>query len=222
MIVAQRKPMESILKMINNYKKIMLVGCKGCVSVCAAGGLTEVEMLASALNIARIKEEHPIDIATHCLDRQCDPEFVESLRRETKDIEAILSMACGAGVQFMAEKYQQLPVFPAVDTRFIGVTEKHGTWAERCQACGDCKLHLTGGICPISRCSKSLFNGPCGGSTNGHCEINENVPCGWQLIWDRMTELQTLDALRVVIPLNDWSTSRDGGPRKIVREDLTL
>lgn len=222
MIVAQRKPIDSIMKMIEGCQKIMLVGCKGCVSVCAAGGLTEVEMLGSALRIARLQQDRPLEIAIYCLDRQCDPEFVESLRKEMRDIEAILSMACGAGVQFMAEKYHQIPVFPAVDTRFIGVTEKHGIWSERCQACGDCKLHLTGGICPISRCSKSLFNGPCGGSTNGHCEINENVSCGWQLIWDRMSELQNLEALRVIIPLNDWSTGRDGGPRKIVREDLTL
>lgn len=222
MIVAQRKPINCILKMVDKYNRIMLVGCKGCVSVCAAGGLTEVEMLSSALKIARLQQERPMDIAIYCLDRQCDPEFVETVRKEMRDIEAILSMACGAGVQFMAEKYQHIPVFPAVDTRFIGVTEKHGIWSERCQACGDCKLHLTGGVCPISRCSKSLFNGPCGGSTNGHCEINENVSCGWQLIWDRMNEMQNIDALRVIIPLNDWSTSRDGGPRKIVREDLTL
>jgi hypothetical protein len=91
---------------------------------------------------------------------------------------------------------------------------------ERCQACGDCVLGLTGGICPIARCSKQLLNGPCGGSQNGVCEIDAETPCAWQLIYERMDARGQLDRLLEIQPPKDWSTSRDGGPRKIVREDL--
>jgi hypothetical protein len=131
-------------------------------------------------------------------------------------------MACGAGVQFVAEAYPEMPVFPAVNTTFIGVTEEQGVWTERCQACGNCILHLTGGICPVSRCSKSLMNGPCGGSSDGKCEVNKEIVCGWQLIIERLKQLGELDKYEEYIPIKDWSSSRDGGPRKVVREDLRI
>jgi hypothetical protein len=83
-------------------------------------------------------------------------------------------------------------------------------------------LAITGGICPITRCSKQLLNGPCGGSQNGVCEIDPDVPCAWQLIWDRLIQLGQEDRMLEIQPAKDWSTSRDGGPRKTVREDLVL
>ena len=93
---------------------------------------------------------------------------------------------------------------------------------KRCQACGNCVLGTTGGICPIACCAKSLLNGPCGGSQNGVCEVDPDTPCAWQLIYDRMAALGRLDLLLEVNPMKDWRTSRDGGARKIVREDLRL
>jgi hypothetical protein len=104
----------------------------------------------------------------------------------------------------------------------MGLPTEQGVWEERCQACGNCILHLTGGICPISRCSKQLLNGPCGGSQNGECEINSDIPCAWELIWERMSTLGLQDQLLQVQPPKDWSTSRDGGPRRIIRDDLQL
>jgi hypothetical protein len=129
-------------------------------------------------------------------------------------------MACGAGVQFVAEKYKTKPLYPALNTSFVGVTEEIGYWTERCQLCGDCKLHLTGGICHVARCSKSLMNGPCGGSMNGKCEINPEIDCAWQLIYERLKSIGEPEKMNIIIPIVDWSTSRDGGPRKFVREDL--
>ena len=222
MIIGSGKPIKDILAMIEGCKKILIIGCRGCVTVCSAGGEKEVGILASALTMARQQEGKPIEIKELSLERQCDPEYLEQIRGVVDEYEAIVSIACGAGVQFIAEKYRKILVFPGINTNFIGVTEEQGVWTERCQACGDCKLHLTGGICPIARCSKSLLNGPCGGSTSGKCEVNPEVLCGWQLIYDRLKELGRLDLLEVIIPINDWSTSRDGGPRKIVREDLKL
>jgi ferredoxin len=222
MIICEGKPIKDILYMIESCSKILLLGCRGCVTVCSAGGEKEVGILAAALNLARQKEGKEIEIKEMCLERQCDPEYLEQVRSIIDDYEAVVSIACGAGVQFMAEKYRKIPIYPGINTNFIGVTEQQGVWTERCQACGNCKLHLTGGICPVTRCSKSLLNGPCGGSTNGKCEVDSEVECGWQLIIDVLKEQDRMDKLEVIIPINDWTTSRDGGPRKIIREDLKL
>jgi len=222
MIVASRKPMDEIEGMVQPYRKLIILGCKECVTVCSAGGEKEVGVLASELAISRKTRNMEIEIREHTLERQCDHEYIDQIADFVGEYEAILSMACGAGVQFVAEKYRSVPVMPAVNTTFIGVTEEQGVWTERCQACGTCILDRTGGICPIARCSKSLLNGPCGGSSKGKCEVNDQIDCGWQLIYDRLKELDMLDKLEEVLPVKDWRTSRDGGPRKVVREDLML
>jgi hypothetical protein len=172
--------------------------------------------------MARQNKGKPIEIREVTLERQCDPEYIEGVRGFIDEYEAVVSIACGAGVQFMAEKYRKTPIYPGINTNFIGVTEEQGVWKERCQACGDCKLHLTAGICPVARCSKSIMNGPCGGSTDGKCEVDPELECGWQLIIDILKEQGRLDQMEVIIPISDWTSSRDGGPRKIIREDLKL
>ncbi|MFC1889558.1 methylenetetrahydrofolate reductase C-terminal domain-containing protein, partial [Thermodesulfobacteriota bacterium] len=198
----------------------VLAGCHGCVTVCRSGGEKEVQVLASALRLAREAAGRPLEIKEATIERQCDPEYVETMRPYVEDYQAVLSIACGAGVQFLAERFAVTPLLPGINTNFIGVTEKQGVWAERCQSCGDCVLHLTGGICPVTRCSKSIFNGPCGGSVDGHCEIDKEVACGWQLIVDRLKALGQLDNYEKIRPMKGWRASRDGGPRRIVREDL--
>ena len=222
MIVGDRKPMEEIEAMIDPFERIIVLGCRECVTVCSVGGEKEVGILASELRLARKQKGRAIEILEFSLERQCDHEYIEQIRTQVANYDAILSMACGAGVQFVAESYPEMPVFPAVNTTFIGVTEEQGVWTERCQACGNCILHLTGGICPVSRCSKSLMNGPCGGSTDGKCEVNKEIVCGWQLIIDRLKQLGQLDKYEEYIPIKDWSSSRAGGPRKVVREDLRI
>ncbi len=222
MIVAKRKDLEEIVRIIEPFDKIIVAACNGCVAVCQAGGEKEAEELAAVIRMKRKAQGRPLETLEIALERQCDPEYLEPLRKYIKDYQAILSTACGAGVQFLAEKFQEMPVLPALDTVFIGVTEEHGVWGERCQACGNCVLYMTGGICPITRCSKSLLNGPCGGSVNGKCEVDPDIPCGWQLIIDRLKALNMLDVYDDIIPMKDWRTSRDGGPRKVVREDLKL
>jgi ferredoxin len=223
MVVAERKPIQEIMAMVAEYNKILLVGCKGCVTVCCAGGTKEVGILASTLRIARKKEGKPLEIIERTLERQCDPEYIEQVSDviEKDGVEAVLSMACSVGPQYMAKRYN-IPVYPALNTTFIGGALEHGVWAEFCQACGNCIIHYFGGICPIARCSKSLFNGPCGGSAKGKCEVSSEIDCAWQLIYDRMKAIGKLDELTKVFPVKDWSTSRDGGPRKVVREDMKL
>ena len=215
MIIGHRKPLEEILQMIEPFDKIVLIGCKGCVTVCSAGGEKEAGILASALRLARQAEGNPIEIKEISLERQCDPEYLEPLRRDIGRLSGGPFDRLRRGVQFLAEKFRKhVPVLPGVNTIFMGVTEEQGVWAERCQGCGNCVLDMTGGICPIARCSKSLLNGPCGGSSGGKCEIDPEVECGWQLIYDRLQALGQLEKMYEVVAPQDWSTSRDGGPRK--------
>jgi len=222
MIIAERKPIEEILEMVRAFKKILIVGCKGCVTVCNAGGRKEVGILASIIRLAREKDQNPIDITEETLERQCDPEYIEQLADTANDYDAILSMACSVGPQFIGARFPEARVFPALNTEFMGGALEHGVWAEFCQGCGDCKIHLFGGFCPIARCSKSLLNGPCGGSSGGKCEISKDVDCVWHLIVEKLMNDGKLDQLTQVKPIKNWSTSRDGGPRKVVREDLKL
>jgi len=222
MIMARPKPIEEIIDEIKDFNKVLIAGCDGCVTVCEAGGVKEVQVVASALRLYFTKENKRLEIDETSLTRQCDKDYLHELLDKIDDYDAIVSLACGAGVQFMAEMYRKKPIFPGVDTCFIGVTEERGVWAERCQACGQCILASTGGICPISRCSKRMLNGPCGGSEKGKCEISPDTDCGWHLIYERLKELGQLDFFAEPTDPKDWVSSRDGGPRKIVREDVRL
>ena len=193
-----------------------------CDGLCGRGGAGGRGIGLGVETWSRAKEGQEIEIREQTLERQCDHEYIDQVRPFVGDYEVILSMACGAGVQYVAEKYRTKLVLPAVNTTFLGVTLEQGVWSERCQGCGTCILDQTGGICPIARCAKSLLNGPCGGSSNGKCEVDKEMDCGWQLIVDRLKELGQLDRYEEIIPVKDWTTSRDGGPRKRVREDLKL
>ncbi|MBK5101036.1 MAG: methylenetetrahydrofolate reductase C-terminal domain-containing protein [Desulfobacteraceae bacterium] len=220
MIIADRKPLDELLEMVKDYNKIMIVGCKGCVTVCNVGGIKEVGILASILKIARNKEGHPLDIEEKTLERQCDPEYVDQLKDVVDGYDAIISMACGVGPQFLSERYPHKRFLPAVNTTFFGGAVQHGVWAERCAGCGTCVIHYFDGMCPIARCSKSLLNGPCGGSAGGKCEISKDVDCIWDMIVRKKMEQGRLDELLEFRPAKDWITARDGGPRKSVREEL--
>ncbi|MBM4319628.1 MAG: hypothetical protein FJ125_06640 [Deltaproteobacteria bacterium] len=219
MIVGERKPLEEILASIEDVSRVLVAGCGTCVSVCMAGGEKEVGLLAEELRMAARLRGKALEVVEATAQRQCDMEYLETLQEQVRDAQCVISVACGAGVQFLAQRYAPTRVVPGVNTRFIGVARDVGEWAEFCQSCGDCLLAETGGICPIARCSKSLLNGPCGGSARGKCEIDPEVECGWQLIYDRMVALQRLDRLAEVRPVRGWQTSRDGGPRRLVRED---
>ena len=220
MIVAKLKPIEEIIQVLDGFQRVLVAGCDGCVTVCEAGGWKEVQVLASTLRLSAMQRGREVEIGEISLTRQCDKEYLRRLLEVIHRYEAVLSLACGAGVQFLAEMYRDKPILPAVDTCFIGVTEERGVWTERCQACGQCVLATTGGICPISRCSKRMLNGPCGGSTKGKCEIGKDTDCGWYLIYERLKQLGQLERFEHPVEPKDWRSSRAGGPRRVVREDL--
>ena len=223
MITAEQKPFEEIHAMIQPYKHVHILGCGTCVTVCMAGGEKEVSILASTLRLANRERGIDMEITEGTIERQCDREFFAEEADALHRADAVLSTACGVGVQFCSEIVEGKRVLPALNTKFYGTTLEEGVWSERCAGCGDCVLDRFGGICPIARCSKSLLNGPCGGSQDGMCEVDqENIDCGWQLIFDRMKSLGLLDRLEENEPIKDWSSGRDGGPGKIIRDDIRI
>jgi ferredoxin len=222
MIVAEQKALAELKDMLKNWHKVLVVGCGTCVTVCFAGGTKEVGILASSLRMAFQLDGNNKVVDEATVQRQCEWEYIDPLREQLDNYDVVLSLACGIGVQALVERFPKKRVLPGLNTTFLGLPAEQGVWQERCQACGECILHLTGGICPIARCSKQLLNGPCGGSQNGKCEVNKEIECAWQLIYDRMSALGLLDQLLEVQPPKDWSKSRDGGPRRIIRDDLRL
>lgn len=222
MIVGEQKPLEEIKELVADYERILVLGCGTCVTVCFTGGEKEVGILASSLRMAIKIDGQGKVFDEDTVQRQCEWEFLDAVEQEIKEHDLILSMACGIGVQAIVERFPQARVAPAINTTFLGLPEEHGLWTERCAACGECVLHQTAGVCPIARCAKSLMNGPCGGSQDGKCEIDPEVPCAWQLIYDRLKAQGRLDQMLEITPARDWSTSRDGGPRRLVRQDLRI
>jgi ferredoxin len=219
MITAEQKPIDEIREMIGPYKRILALGCGSCVAECASGGEKETAMLASALRMAAKMNGENVEISEKTIDRQCVKEFVIQLDDVIDQYDAVLSLGCGAGVQAVAAMYPEVPIIPALNTEFMGETKDRGYWVESCIGCGDCMLYYFGGVCPLARCSKQLLNGPCGGSIDGKCEVNPEVPCAWQLIIDRLTNFGALERLEMIYPPKDWSKKQGAGPRKIVRED---
>ncbi len=230
MITADRKPFEEIKESVKDYKKIMVLGCETCVAICQAGGEKEAEILASELRLAFGNEGNKVEVNDELVVRQCDDEFMAdpAFLEKVKEADVILSIACGVGVQHACKFFNRvitdkpIRVIPGLNTTFMGANIDVGLWEERCLGCGDCVLEKTGGICPIARCAKSLLNGPCGGSSDGKCEINKELDCAWNLIIERLEVLGDLERIKPVEMYKDWRSSYSGGPRKRVREDLRL
>ena len=153
MIFAEWKPLDELIDKLKSHKRVLLVGCATCVAECAAGGEKEVETLAPLLRMTLKKQGHSIEILTETLEKQCEWEFVEQLAQKAAEVDAIMSIACGIGIQALAERYDPLPVYPGVNTSALTIREEAGLWASRCAACGDCVLGETFGFCQIGRAS---------------------------------------------------------------------
>ena len=217
MIVGKLKPIEEIISSVSEFRNILILSCGSCVTVCLSGGDREAQALGREIIQDKYHEQDPPTIKLDTIQRQCERDLIKTFLEIPPDMDAILSTACGAGVQTLAETFGHLPVIPALNTTFLGALDEPGVWREKCQGCGDCVLTQTAGICPVSRCAKRIFNGPCGGSSKGKCEIDSEVDCAWQLIIDRLTALGRLDDYEKISPPKDWSSDRSGGPRKTER-----
>lgn len=215
MIVAEQKGLEEIRRIIEPFHEVLILGCGTCMTVCGAGGEREVAFLHSALQLAQTRSGNGTHtFSEYTLKRQCDPEFLDMLDGRLEDIDAVLSLGCGIGVQAIAERFPSLPVLPGVNTTFMGMPKEWGIWDERCAACGDCRLAETAGICPITRCTKGILNGPCAGAKNGKCEASKEMDCAWLLIYERLEKLQQLENMRRYYPPRNFRPI--ARPRRIV------
>ena len=207
MIVTTQKPLDEILDFISPYKNILIVGCDGCTQ--PPRGIKEAETLSQLLELAGKLRNKDFAFNTTTAAKQCDSYLDTSiLKPKMEGVEAILSLACGIGVQELAELFPEIPVFPAQNTHFMGAEDREeGVLEERCTGCGDCLLGLTGGICPFIRCTKGLLNGACGGSKDGKCELNPEKDCGWVLIYERLKKQGKLQLLKEFRPPRDYQLS---------------
>lgn len=204
MVKAKRKPVKEIENFIKDYEKTLIVACGGCVSVCLAGGQKEAMALGTELNTLFRLSSAPNRCRAYTVERQCNESYLTALDDIVEEYDCLLSMACGAGVQFLAERFSHKPVFPAVNTTSIGTDRDVGVYEERCRACGECVIGYTGGTCPVTRCAKGLFNGPCGGVRNGMCETSQEVPCAWVEIYERLGKQNRLDNILTVFNSVNW------------------
>jgi hypothetical protein len=209
MLTTKQKPLEQIMGYLDKEKNIFLLGCKGCAEGCQTGGEKEVLEMKQKLEAAG-----KTVTGTSLIDFMCNEGLVRATlkARESTIVasDSLLALCCGVGVQATSAVVDKM-VHPGCNTVTMG--GRHAEWreGERCMECGDCVLEHTGGICPVSRCSKYLMNGPCGGSSKGNCEVSPNIPCAWQLIIDRLTKLGRLDKMQTIVPPKDWSKSLTAG-----------
>ncbi|MBN1368255.1 MAG: methylenetetrahydrofolate reductase C-terminal domain-containing protein [Dehalococcoidales bacterium] len=209
MIVTTQKPVDEILDFIAPYKNIFIMGCDGCTQ--PPRGIREAITISQLLELAGKLKNKEFVFKTGTCAKQCDSHLAAETVQQSNLLgkfekpDAILTMACGLGVQMLAGIDPSIPVFPAQNTHFMGAEEREqGTLEERCAGCGDCVLAITGGICPVARCSKGLLNGACGGAKEGKCELSPERPCGWVLIYDRLKAQGKLDQLKELRPLRDY------------------
>lgn len=213
MIITKQKNLGELLGYIRKDEKIFLVGCGECSTTCRTGGKDEVLAAKAALEKEGITVTGWTVPNAPCVSAQIRKEFAIHLK-EVKEADSILVLACGLGAQSVKDndRFAKI-VHIACDTLFMGAVDKEGAFKEKCSACGECVLELTGGICPITLCAKGILNGPCGGMDKGKCEVDRQRDCAWVLIYNELKKQGKLDNLRKIQPPKDYS--KTGKPRSL-------
>ena len=205
MLLTKMKPCEELLPHLKG--KVFVIACHGCREV----NIPEAEQEAGAFFEKAYQSGKMLGLMT--ADYICNPAYlkdrVAKYAEKIREADTVLVCACGVGVQTIAEAFPNQRVCAGCDTYrlpgFQGVTPLE----HDCDRCGQCYLNLTGGICPITACSKGLINGQCGGAKNGMCEVDPNMECGWERIIRKLTELGRLDVLKAPVQLRDYSVDPD-------------
>lgn len=215
MIITKPRPWARIKAGLDSVgaKRVFLMGCGQCATVAHTGGEPELEQMAAQL------EENGYEVTGWAVGEvscHLGGTRLEARKHggEVAHADAVLVLTCGAGVQTVADSVDK-PVFPALESAFLGTVLRHGVFEERCQTCGDCVLDLTAGICPVTTCPKGLLNGPCGGMWNGMCEVLTDRECAHVRIRHRLAEQGRLT--REAIAPKDYSAKRGPG-RLNIRE----
>ncbi|PMP65193.1 MAG: hypothetical protein C0190_07010 [Thermodesulfobacterium geofontis] len=221
MIITKLKPLEEILQYIESHDKILVLGCSECTHKSATDVEKEVKKVVEEIKREREKTGKFVEVLEKTLPKQCEPQYIKLLEEIKDKVDAIISLACGVGVNLIADFYPKMEVYPGVNTLFLGAKIKEGYWVEKCRACGDCIIGYTAGLCPITRCPKNMLNGPCGGAKNGICEVRKNLPCVWQQIIRRLKNRGKLERLMKIWEAKDWRSAGGEGVREL-REELKV
>lgn len=205
MIITKQKGSEAILRMLESLQKIFIVGCGDCAAVCKTGGEDEVKQISEFLR-AHGKQVTGYVVPESTCSAAKTKAALAKYREALSASDGCLVLACGSGVQNLKENDRyKLEYYPGCDSLFAALVDGNGHFKEVCSACGDCILDLTEGICPVTRCSKGLLNGPCGGQNKGKCEADKNRDCAWILIYNKMLEKGRVHHLRRYQPPKDHS-----------------
>jgi hypothetical protein len=191
--ITKQKPFEEIQRQLDGFDRVYIAGCGTCTTMTKTGGMEEVLAMKE-----RLQELGKLVTGWIVIPTACDEMTEVSIKENNGAIQnasCILVMSCALGVHKLST-YIGKPVFPAVDTLFIGVEDGPGYFQEVCAQCGQCVLGETAGICPLTACHKGLLNGPCGGTNNGKCEVDKEKDCAWTLIYQRLKEQGRLDLMR--------------------------
>ena len=191
--ITKQKTPADIEKLLEQESRVFLVGCGTCATMCRTGGKAEVLDMARKLADLGKTVTGSVVIPTVCdsLDQQALAEDAKAI----EEADCILVMACAYGVQALAI-YTDKPVYPALETLFMGQEMSPGVFSEVCVQCGECVLAWTGGICPLTACPKGLLNGACGGAKSGKCEVSAAKDCAWEVIYERLRKQGKLENLR--------------------------
>jgi hypothetical protein len=209
MIGTKKKPIEEVLEALEAYLRVGIVGCDGCAKTCATGGSEQVEEMAKVLKEKGKKIVFDLAPNTTC-NLGNVRSFFSGLEGAIKKSQALLVLGCGGAVQVVRQFTEEcgltVPVKSGLDTVGHMDTIIPGEFLlEQCSECGQCVLNSTGGVCPVTKCAKSLLNGPCGGSQDGKCEVDSNRSCAWILIFERMKAINEIDRLGVYVSPKDHS-----------------
>jgi len=203
MLITELKANETILSEITG--KVFVINCHGCREI----HFPEAE--AEAFQRDLIAGGVVTGVIT--TDYICNQENLDlRLAKYADEIEAadvLLVFSCGVGVQTVAAKFPGKKVVAACDTYALPGYQGVTPLEHDCKQCGECFLNLTGGICPLTACSKSLVNGQCGGAKNGKCEVDPNMECGWERIYQRLKKIGRLDALKCPVQLRNYATDEE-------------
>lgn len=205
MIITKQKKFEDLLNSVGK-DPVFIVGCNECATLCHTGGEEEVLAMKDAFEKKQVRVSGWVILEPAC-HLNNDKRLLRSFKEELSKSKKILVLACGNGVQTITEIFDDKDIISGTDTLFLGEIKRVNEFDKRCDMCGECLLDLFGGLCPVSRCPKSMLNGPCGGAKGGKCEINPDMDCVWDQIYNRLKQSGKLHLLEEIQKPKDWSKS---------------
>jgi ferredoxin len=212
-IITKKRDFARILDALKGRQSVFLFGCGACAEQCRTGGKDEIEEMRQGLAGAGVKVVGSAMVEETCYRQRILKEFRSN--QALKGVDAILVLACGAGVRTVADAADETtPVLPALDSLFLATVERYGRFFEGCSLCGECVLDETAGICPHTECPKGMLNGPCGGVAGGMCEVNTENRCAWVRIYERLRAQGRLHLMKKTAPPKDHSNGTR--PRKVL------